>query len=126
MTAPCPFCALPPDRVAAADGPCVAFLDAFPVSQGHHLIVPLRHVPSFCDLSPDEWAAAHRLAQRLADDLRRADPSIDGFNFGANDGTAAGQTVFHCHLHLIPRRSGAPPPPRGGVRGVIPGRADYP
>ena len=75
--------------------------------------------------APDEWAAAHRLAQKLADDLQAADPAITGFNFGANDGLDAGQSVFHCHLHLIPRRAGDHPAPRGGIRGVIPHKAHY-
>lgn len=121
----CPFCSLPPDRVIARDGPCIAFRDGFPVSPGHTLVIPLRHVASFRDLTPDEWAAMHRLAQRLADDLLADDPSIRGFNFGLNDGVCAGQSVFHCHAHLIPRRDGDHPHPRGGVRAVIPGKANY-
>ena len=82
-------------------------------------------MPSFRELTPDEWAAAHRLAQKLAADLQAADPTIAGFNFGANDGETAGQSVFHCHLHLIPRRAGDHPAPRGGIRGVIPHKAHY-
>lgn len=121
----CPFCHLPTHRILAEDGPCIAFSDSFPVSQGHTLIIPRRHVASFRDLSPDEWAAAHRLAQTLAAVLQSADPSITGFNFGANDGETAGQSVFHCHLHLIPRRAGDHPAPRGGIRGVIPHKAHY-
>lgn len=126
MNPPCPFCALPPGRILAEDGPCLAFRDGFPVSAGHTLVIPRRHVASFRDLTPAEWAAAHRLAQKLAADLQAADPAITGFNFGANDGETAGQSVFHCHLHLIPRRAGDHPAPRGGIRAVIPGRADYP
>ena len=125
MNNPCPFCHLPPERLLAADGPCIAFRDEFPVSPGHTLIIPRRHVPSFRELSPDEWAAVHRLARQLADDLQAADPTITGFNFGANDGREAGQTIFHCHLHLIPRRTGDHPFPRGGIRAVIPGKAHY-
>ena len=126
MNAPCPFCRLPAARVIAEDGPCVAFRDTFPVSQGHTLIIPRRHAASFRDLNAEEWAAAHRLAVRLAAELQADDPSIAGFNFGVNDGLAAGQSIFHCHLHLIPRRMGDHPSPRGGIRGVIPGKADYP
>ena len=125
MNPPCPFCNLAADRVIAEDGPCIAFRDGFPVSAGHTLIIPRRHVASFRDLAPDEWAAAHRLAKKLAADLQAADPSIAGFNFGANDGETAGQSVFHCHLHLIPRRPGDHPAPRGGIRGVIPHKAHY-
>jgi ATP adenylyltransferase len=126
MSLSCPFCQLPAERILAADGPCIAFRDGFPVADGHTLVIPRRHVASFRDLTPDEWAAAHRLAIRLAADLQAADPTIAGFNFGANDGAAAGQTIFHCHLHLIPRRNGDHPAPRGGIRAVIPGKADYP
>ena len=125
MNPPCPFCELPAARILAVDGPCLAFRDGFPVSEGHTLVIPRRHVPSFRELTPEEWAAAHRLATKLADDLQAADPAITGFNFGANDGLDAGQSVFHCHLHLIPRRAGDHPAPRGGIRGVIPHKAHY-
>ena len=119
MSTSCPFCTLPADRIIATDGPCVAFRDGFPVSVGHTLIIPQRHVASFRDLAPDEWAAALRLAQRLAAELQQADPAIAGFNFGVNDGVTAGQSVFHCHFHLIPRRAGDHPNPRGGIRKAI-------
>ncbi len=125
MIPTCTFCELPAERIIAADGPCIAFRDAFPVSAGHTLVVPRRHVVSFRELTPDEWSAALRLAKQLAAELQAGDASITGFNFGANDGEAAGQSVFHCHLHLIPRRAGDHPAPRGGIRGVIPGRAHY-
>ena len=125
MNPPCPFCELSTERVVAVDGPCLAFRDGFPVSAGHTLIIPRRHVSSFRELTPDEWVAAHRLARKLAAELQAADPTIAGFNFGANDGETAGQSVFHCHLHLIPRRAGDHPAPRGGIRGVIPHKAHY-
>jgi diadenosine tetraphosphate (Ap4A) HIT family hydrolase len=121
----CPFCTLEPGRIIAADGPCIAFRDGYPVSPGHTLIIPRRHVASFRDLAPDEWAALHRLARHLAAGLLESDPTIRGFNFGINDGACAGQSVFHCHAHLIPRRDGDHPHPRGGVRAVIPGKANY-
>lgn len=122
----CLFCNLPSSRIVDSEGPVFAILDAFPVSRGHTLIIPFRHSPDFFALSPDEWSAALRLAQRRAAALRLADPSISGFNFGINAGADAGQTVFHTHLHLIPRRHGDHPSPRGGVRGIFPGRASYP
>ncbi|MDR0993315.1 MAG: HIT family protein [Verrucomicrobiota bacterium] len=121
----CPFCALPAERVVEEEGPCLAFRDAFPVTEGHMLIIPRRHTPSFRELTVEEWAAAHRLARRLAVKLQEADATISGFSFGANDGASAGQTVFHCHLHLIPRREGDHPAPRGGIRAVIPHKAHY-
>ena len=104
----------------------LAIRDGFPVSPGHTLVIPRRHVASFRDLTPGEWTAALRLVQRLAADIQRDDPTVTGFNFGINDGPDAGQSVFHVHLHLIPRRHGDHPHPRGGVRAVIPHLADYP
>jgi diadenosine tetraphosphate (Ap4A) HIT family hydrolase len=122
----CPFCELPAARILAEDGPCVAVGDLFPVSKGHMLIIPCRHIRSFQEMSPEEWQAVHRLARSLAVRQSKDDPTIIGFNLGINDGEAAGQTVFHAHVHWIPRRAGDVARPRGGVRGIIPGKADYP
>lgn len=124
--APCLFCALPPDRLIAATPLLLAIRDGYPVSPGHTLVIPRRHVASFRDLTPDEWADAHLLIRRLSADLQAADPTITGFNLGINDGADAGQSIFHCHIHLIPRRHGDHPAPRGGVRGVLPHRQNYP
>jgi len=121
----CPFCEPAPDRVAL-DGPLVRVLrDLYPVTSGHLLIVPHRHVARWSDATPAEQAALldHvEVARALATVL---DPSIDGFNIGWNDGVAAGQTVMHLHVHVIPRRSGDVEDPRGGIRWVIPAKARY-
>lgn len=122
----CPFCHLPPERIIAEDGPCLAILDLFPVSEGHTLIIPRRHIASFREMTAEEWAAIHRLSQTVADSLSEKDASIRGFNLGINDGTCAGQSIPHAHVHLIPRREGDVPQPRGGVRGVIPCCRNYP
>ena len=119
LTATCLFCHLAPEEIVAADGPCVAIRDAHPASPGHTLILPRRHVASFRDLTPEEAAAIDRLARQLAQELQAADPTITGFNFGVNDGGDAGQSIPHCHFHLIPRRSGDTPHPRGGIRKAI-------
>ena len=126
MTAPCPFC----DRIEGRDGLrgesalCVAFYDTAPLNPGHILIVPKRHQPDFLALSTDEHLAILRMAVALRKDLDlRFHPT--GFNLGVNVGDAAGQTVGHAHLHLIPRYEGDVPDPRGGVRWVIPKRARY-
>lgn len=106
-------------------GSMAAFEDGNPVTDGHMLIVPLRHTPDFFSLSPAELRDGQLLIHRLARELKAADPSITGFNIGVNCGASAGQTVFHAHIHLIPRREGDTPDPRGGVRGVIPGKRSY-
>jgi diadenosine tetraphosphate (Ap4A) HIT family hydrolase len=101
-----------------------AFPDAYPVAEGHMLVVPKRHVTSLFDLPEEEQAALWRLVAlvraRLMDELMP-----DGFNVGVNDGTAAGQTVPHAHVHVIPRRAGDVADPRGGVRWVVPAKAQY-
>ena len=122
----CPFCTLPPERIVAEDGPCVAIRDLYPVSEGHTLIIPRRHVASFREMTPEEWAATQRLARAVAEALEREDSSVQAYNIGINDGRQAGQTIPHAHIHVIPRRSGDVRRPRGGVRGVIPGKAGYP
>lgn len=102
----------------------LAFWDGFPVSDGHALIVPRRHVATWFDASDEERAellAAVQVVRAKIEETRRP----DGYNIGINVGEAAGQTVFHLHVHVIPRYRGDVPQPRGGIRGVIPSRADY-
>ena len=92
-------------------------LDAFPVSEGHCLIVPKRHVASLFDLTEDELLAMWGLISQAREMLdKRYSPS--GYNLGVNVGKDAGQTVFHCHIHIIPRHPGDDPDPRGGVRKI--------
>ncbi len=121
----CPFCSVPRGRRVGENESCLAVQDRFPVSSGHTLIIPRRHIASFREMNEKEWTDAHRLAVERAAALQRDDASIQGFNFGINDGRAAGQTIFHVHLHLIPRRVGDVREPEGGVRGVIPGKQKY-
>ncbi|MFE2834046.1 HIT family protein [Streptomyces mirabilis] len=125
--APCTFC-----RIVRSDaedvrdfGTMVAFLDAYPVSQGHFLVVPKRHLADYFELSVTELGDSNRALRDLRANLLKTDSSITGFNVGVNCGVAAGQTVEHAHIHLIPRRQGDTPNPRGGVRGVIPARMSY-
>jgi len=120
----CPFCH-PEDRpVVLRNDLAVAFCDKYPVNPGHLLIVPQRHVASWFDATPEEKRALDDLITR-AKDLLDAEHHPDGYNLGINIGAAAGQTIFHLHVHLIPRHAGDTPNPRGGVRGVIPGRQGY-
>jgi diadenosine tetraphosphate (Ap4A) HIT family hydrolase len=120
----CPFCHLEPSRIRRDNEFALAFADAFPVAEGHTLVIPRRHVASLFDLPAEEQAAVWRLVG-LARDRLLAELSPDGFTIGVNDGVTAGQTVEHAHVHIIPRRRGDVPDPRGGIRWVIPGRAPY-
>jgi diadenosine tetraphosphate (Ap4A) HIT family hydrolase len=123
----CSFCATIASgkgRTSAHD--LVAVIpDDNPVTEGHHLIVPVRHVPDFFDMTDQEVRAAYVVLHDLRGRLRAGDPEIAGFNVGTNSGAAAGQTVFHAHIHLIPRRVGDTPNPRGGVRGAVPAKMSY-
>ena len=119
----CIFCA-PKREILAENAHALAFFDSYPVSRGHALVVPRRHAISLFDLSDAEYADCFRLVPPLKD-LLLARFAPDGFNVGANCGEAAGQSVWHAHIHLIPRYKGDVPDPRGGVRGVIPYKAGY-
>lgn len=120
----CPFCSLPQERVIARNQFAIAFRDAYPVSPGHTLIVPSRHVASLFEVDPGERTALMDLLdevkRQLDEEYRPA-----GYNVGINDGPAAGQTVPHLHVHLIPRYVGDQPDPRGGVRWIFPDKAVY-
>lgn len=120
----CPFCSLPVARIVDSNTMAVAVHDAFPVSSGHTVVIPLRHVGSFFELQECEQLAMLTLLSRARARLDGAF-APDGYNIGINDGRAAGQTVPHVHLHLIPRHFGDVPDPRGGVRWVIPNSAKY-
>src|SRR6516225_4218239 len=120
----CPFCCLEKSRILLESEVAFAFLDAFPVSDGHTLVVPKRHVASLFDLPEEEQAAVWKL-MALVRERMMTDRKPDGFNIGVNDGAAAGQTVMHAHVHIIPRRRGDVVDPRGGVRWIIPSRAAY-
>lgn len=125
MTAPvCPFCTLPATRIKAENEHAVLIRDAFPVSPGHSLVIPKRHVGSYFETTEAERAAMQALLVTAKLGVE-AELAPHGYNIGVNDGPAAGQTVPHLHIHLIPRFVGDVPDPRGGVRWVIPDKADY-
>lgn len=121
----CLFCTLPEVRIVDQNPLAVVIRDGFPVTPGHTLIIPRRHVSDYFGLFQPEINAINRLLARQKDELTKTDNSINGFNIGINCGEAAGQTIFHCHIHLIPRRSGDVANPRGGVRHLIPGKGHY-
>ncbi|AUN95224.1 HIT family protein [Pseudazoarcus pumilus] len=120
----CPFCDLPDSRVVLANDLAFVLRDAYPVSPGHTLVIPRRHVASYADVKPAEREAMFALLDLARHELA-ATFAVDGFNIGINDGRAAGQTVMHVHMHLIPRFVGDVADPRGGVRWVIPAKARY-
>ena len=124
MSTPCPFCTLPPERIVAANNVGWVVRDAYPVSPGHTLIIPRRHMGSFFELSADERLGLLALLDEARAALQASD-APQGYNIGVNDGPAAGQTVPHLHIHLIPRYAGDRADPRGGVRWVLPDRAQY-
>ena len=121
---PCPFCHLLPERILQINETGVLVRDGFPVSLGHSLVIPRRHVSSFFDLVENERAELFAL---LVEGKRYFDAlyAPAGYNIGVNDGKSAGQTVPHLHIHLIPRYEGDSVDPRGGVCWVIPSKAVY-
>jgi ATP adenylyltransferase len=121
----CAFCDPPAAEVVESNALAFARRDGFPVTAGHTLIIPRRHVPSYFELRQPELNAIGRLILSQKGALIQGDPTILGFNVGVNVGEMAGQTIKHCHIHLIARREGDVANPRGGVRNVIPGMGDY-
>jgi diadenosine tetraphosphate (Ap4A) HIT family hydrolase len=120
----CPFCTLPVERIVDSLPTALLVWDAFPVTNGHSLVIPRRHVASWFEITAVERADLLALVDRakgIVDEKSRP----DGYTIGINDGPAAGQTVPHLHIHLIPRYSGEVNDPRGGVRWVIPEKARY-
>jgi diadenosine tetraphosphate (Ap4A) HIT family hydrolase len=121
----CPFCRPCEDRIILRNELAYALLDSSPVTPLHVLVIPIRHMPDYFSLSSAELLACDELLRRAHERCRSQDHSIEGCNIGLNAGAAAGQTIFHCHFHLIPRRAGDMENPRGGVRHVIPERGNY-
>lgn len=124
ISEPCPFCSLPKERIVLESAAALVIRDLFPVSPGHTLILPRRHVGSFFETTKEE---REQLLALLDASKRGLDEQLKpaGYNIGINDGPAAGQTVSHLHLHLIPRFEGDSPDPRGGVRRILPEKAAY-
>ena len=121
----CLFCNIPPVRIVLENELAYAVRDGYPVTEMHSLIIPKRHIQDYFDLTKEELIACDQLIRSLKDEISNSDNSINGFNIGMNSGETAGQTIFHCHIHLIPRRTGDVDNPRGGVRNVIPGMGNY-
>ncbi len=121
----CPFCEEPRDRMVRENELAYVIRDAFPVTPLHALVIPKRHVPGYFGLGRAELNACHRLLEQEKETIKRQDASVEGFDVGINDGEVAGQTVFHCHIHLMPRRRGDVEDPTGGVRNVFCSKGAY-
>ena len=121
----CVFCETAQGKMIAVNELCYAVRDNYPVTPLHTLVIPKRHVADYFDLYQPELNAIGALLSTLKTEIVAADGAVTGFNIGVNAGASAGQTIFHCHIHLIPRRGGDVANPRGGVRGVIPEKQSY-
>ena len=122
---PCLFCNIKENGLADENTLAYASYDTYPVSDLHCLIIPKRHVKDYFDLSDDEVIACNNLIKQIKDEISSKDLSVKGFNVGTNSGVIAGQSIMHCHIHLIPRREGDVDNPQGGVRSVIPLKQHY-
>ena len=119
----CRFC--DQERVIASNELCYAIRDGYPVTELHTLVIPKRHIAGFFELYQPEINAIHRLLRKMKEGILERDSTVTSFNIGVNSGEEAGQTINHCHFHLIPRRKGDVDDPTGGVRGVIPEKQNY-
>ncbi len=122
---PCLFCNIEKSGCAHENELAYASYDSYPVTEHHCLIIPKRHIKDYFDLSNKELVACNDLIQIVKNEIIKKDPSVKGFNFGTNIGKVSGQSILHCHLHLIPRREGDVINPQGGVRSVIPNKQHY-
>ena len=122
---PCIFCNVSKSDKAHENELAYASYDTYPVSKHHCLIVPKRHIRDYFELTKEELIACNNLIKIVKNEILKKDQSVDGFNLGTNIGKVSGQSIFHCHFHLIPRRKGDVENPQGGVRSVIPDKQHY-
>ena len=122
---PCLFCDVKKTGIVYENELVYASYDSYPVSEHHCLIIPKRHIKDYFDLSNDELVACNDLIKIVKKEITNKDPLVKGFNLGTNIGIVSGQSIFHCHFHLIPRREGDVDNPQGGVRSVIPSKQHY-
>ncbi len=121
----CLFCSVSQERLIAENELAFAIRDGFPVTELHSLVIPRRHVSDYFELTKEELLACNELLRIVKEEILASDTSVKGFNVGVNSGLVAGQSIFHCHIHLIPRREGDVPNPKGGIRHLIPGKGAY-
>jgi|TARA_A100001037_G_scaffold4178_1_gene4042 diadenosine tetraphosphate (Ap4A) HIT family hydrolase len=122
---PCLFCNSEKSGCAHENELAYASYDSYPVSEYHCLIIPKRHIKDYFDLSNEELIACNKLIKIVKKEITNKDSSVKGFNLGTNIGKVSGQSILHCHFHLIPRREGDVENPQGGVRSVIPKKQHY-
>ena len=122
---PCIFCNVSKSDKAHENELAYASYDTYPVSKHHCLIVPKRHIRDYFELTKEELIACNNLIKIVKNEILKKDQSVDGFNLGTNIGKVSGQSIFHCHFHLIPRREKDVENPQGGVRSVIPNKQHY-
>ena len=122
---PCIFCKIRKEELQFENQLAYSSIDSYPVSEFHSLIVPKRHVETYFQLTNEEIHACNELVLKTKKKILEQDPSVKGFNIGTNAGKVAGQSIMHCHIHLIPRREGDVENPQGGVRSVIPIKQHY-
>ena len=122
---PCLFCDSKKSGIAHENDLAYASYDSYPVSNHHCLIIPKRHIKDYFDMTNDELIACNDLIQIIKNEILSKDINVKGFNIGTNAGKIAGQSIMHCHIHLIPRRKGDVDNPQGGVRSVIPSKQHY-
>ena len=121
----CIFCKLGKRKIVYENNLALAFFDKYPVTHFHLLVIPKRHIANYFELNQAEINAVNEILQNAKIELCKKDSTIEGYNIGINNGAIAGQTIFHCHIHLIPRRKGDVEDPTGGVRNIIPGKGRY-
>ena len=122
---PCIFCNVRKEDMIYENKYAFVSYDSYPVSKFHSLIIPKRHIRNYFDLDEKELNACNQLIKKIKTKIEKDDNLVEGFNLGTNAGIVAGQTIMHCHIHLIPRRKGDVENPQGGVRAVIPLKQHY-
>jgi diadenosine tetraphosphate (Ap4A) HIT family hydrolase len=122
---PCIFCKIRKNELQFENQLAYSSIDSYPVSEFHSLIVPKRHVETYFELTKKEIQACNELILKTKEKILKQDSNVKGFNIGTNAGKSAGQSIMHCHIHLIPRREGDVENPQGGVRSVIPNKQHY-
>ena len=122
---PCLFCNVNKREYTIDNQLAYVSYDTYPVSELHCLIIPKRHIKDYFNLTDDELLACNNLINKMKDEIKSKDPTVEGFNLGTNIGKVSGQSIFHCHFHLIPRRKKDVDNPQGGVRSVIPNKQHY-